>query len=142
LGTTEIAFSPDGRGKPWKIPPDEETSPHLRVLAIERTAIIRFLDAEIYFEETALRAISRQLHRLLLEEGHTRLVVNFAGVQHLPCALLGVLASLQKQIEPARGRIHLCGLAPLLRDMLRITRLDRVFNVYGDEVEALGLIAR
>src|SRR5262245_867225 len=35
----EVAPSPDGRGKSWEIPPDEGTSPRLRVQAIERTAI-------------------------------------------------------------------------------------------------------
>jgi hypothetical protein len=31
---------------------------------------------------------------------------------------------------------------PLLRDMVRITHLDRVFDVCGDEAEALGLVIR
>jgi anti-anti-sigma regulatory factor len=54
--------------------------------------------------------------------------------------MLGILASLQKKSVPAHDRIQLCGLDPLLRDMLRITHLDRVFDVHGDEAEALGLI--
>jgi anti-anti-sigma regulatory factor len=58
----------------------------------------------------------------------------------LSSELLGILASLQRQVDPARGRIQLCGLDPLLRDMLRITHLDGVFDVCDDEAEALGLL--
>jgi anti-anti-sigma regulatory factor len=55
------------------------------------------------------------------------------------CSLLGRLAALQKEVAPVRGRVRLCGLDPLLQDVLRITHLDRVFDVC-DEAEALGLI--
>jgi hypothetical protein len=56
--------------------------------------------------------------------------------------MLGKLAWLARQVEPVHGRIHLCGLDPLLRDMLRITHLDGVFDVCSDEAEALGLAVR
>jgi anti-anti-sigma factor len=139
---TEIALSPTGRGKSWEIRPDGGSSPRLRVQSIERTAIVRLLDAEIFFEEEAVHAVSRQLHRLIQAEGHTRLVVNFAGVHYVSSEVLGILAGLQKEVDPIRGSIVLCGLDPLLRDMVRITHLDRVFDVCGDEAEALGLILR
>jgi anti-sigma B factor antagonist len=112
----------------------------LRVCRVERTVVVRFEDAEILFEEGAVHTVGRELHRLIEEEGHTRLVVNFAGVRYLSSEVLGILASLQRKVDPVRGRVVLCGLDQLLRDMLRITHLDRVFDVYGDEAEALGLM--
>jgi anti-anti-sigma factor len=107
---------------------------------IERTALVRFEGAEILFEEEAVHAVGRELHRLIEEGGHTRLVVNFAGVRYISSEVLGILAALQRRAEAARGGIALCGLDPLLRDMVRITRLDRAFDVCGDEAEALGLM--
>ena len=103
---------------------------------IERAAILRFEGAEILFEESAVRAVSEQLNRLV-EEGHIRLLVNFGGVRYLSSDVLGILAAVHKKLDPARGRIQLCGLDPLLRDMLRITHLDRVLDVCTDEAEAL-----
>jgi anti-sigma B factor antagonist len=138
---TEAIFPADGRRAVDAFQEEAVGRPRLRLRTIERTVIVRFEDAEILFEESAVRAMSEQLHHLI-QEGHTRLLVNFAGVRYLSCAMLGVLASLQKKIEPARGRIHLCGLCPLLQDMVRITHLDRVFDVYGDEMEALDLMLR
>jgi hypothetical protein len=64
---TEISSS-DGRGKAWSIPPDQRKSPRLRVRIIERTAIVRFVDASILFEEAAVRAVSQQLQSAMAEE--------------------------------------------------------------------------
>ena len=90
------------------------------------------------------RSVSSRLLQVLFafREGHTRLVVNFAGVQYVSCAVLGVLAALQREVELTHGHVTLCGLGPLLRDMLRLTHLDRVFHICTDEAEALRLIAR
>jgi anti-anti-sigma factor len=85
--------------------------------------------------------VGRELRRLI-EEGHTRLVVNFAGVRYLSTEVLAILAGLQRKVDPARGNIVLCGLDPLLRDMVRIVHLDRVFDICGDEAEALGRMLR
>jgi anti-anti-sigma factor len=116
--------------------------PNLRVRTVERTVVVRFDDAEILFEEGAVHTVGRELHRLIEEDGHTRLVVNFAGVRYLSSEVLGILAGLQREVDPVRGSIVLCGLDSLLRDMLRITHQDRVFDICGDEAEALGLMLR
>ena len=121
---------------------DAAGRPNLRVWTVERTAVVRFEDAEILFEEGAVHTVGRELHRLIEEEGHTRLVVNFGGVRYLSSEVLGILAGLHKKVEPARGRIQLCGLDPLLREMVQITHLDQVFDVCGDEAEAVGLRPR
>jgi anti-anti-sigma factor len=127
--------------KARRISLEELNSPRLWVQAIERMALVRFLDAEILFEGAAVRAAGQQLHRLV-EEGHTRLVVNFHGVRYVSSEVLGVLAALQGEAASTRGRVALCGLDPLLHDMVRITHLDRVFDIHSDEAEALGLMAR
>jgi len=138
---TAVPSSDGSRGDRWDIS-EAAGRFRLRVRTVERTAVVRFEDAEILFEEGAVHAVGRELHRLIEEEGHTRLVVNFAGVRYLSSEVLGILAGLQRGDDPARGSIVLCSLDPLLRDMVRITHLDRVFEICGDEAEALGLMLR
>ena len=136
------ASSSDGsRGDRWDIS-EAAGRPRLRVRTVERTAVVRFEDAEILFEESAVHAVGRELHRLIEDEGHTRLVVNFAGVRYLSTEVLAILAGLQRKVDPVRGGLVLCGLDPLLRDMMRIAHLDRVFDICGDEAEALGRMLR
>ena len=136
---TEAVARTDDRGDPGNFPAQAD-APRLRVRTIEQAAILRFEGAEMLFEESAVRVVSEQLNRLV-EEGHIRLLVNFGGVRYLSSDVLGILAAVHKKIDPARGRIQLCGLDPLLRDMLRITHLDRVLDVCTDEAEALGPLA-
>ena len=136
---TEAVARTDDRGDPGNFPAQAD-APRLRVRTIEQAAILRFEGAEMLFEESAVRAVSEQLNRLV-EEGHIRLLVNFGGVRYLSSDVLGILAAVHKKIDPARGRIQLCGLDPLLRDMLRITHLDRVLDVCTDEAEALEVLA-
>ena len=136
----ETVARTDDRRNPGDFPAQADATPRLRVQTTERAAILRFEGADILFEESAVRAVSEQLNRLV-EEGHIRLLVNFGGVRYLSSDVLGILAAVHKKIDPARGRIQLCGLDPLLRDMLRITHLDRVLDVCTDEAEALGPLA-
>jgi anti-anti-sigma regulatory factor len=99
------------------------------VKTIDRTAIVQFVAAEIQFGPQEIRAFCDQLDRLV-DQGHTRLVLNLSGVKHLPGALLGRLAELQKKkLDLIRGRIQLCGLESPCQDVLRITHLDRIFDV-------------
>jgi anti-anti-sigma factor len=90
------------------------------------------MEVEFLFEEPSVRSVGDQLDRLV-EQGHTRLLLNLDGVRYLSCALIGRIAAIQEKLDPVRGRIRLCGLDPLLGDVLRITHLDRVFDSYGDE---------
>ena len=131
---------PDGRSGVETSSEDPAGPSRLLVRVIERVVIVRFVNSEMLFEEAAVRAVREQLSRLISEEGHTRLLLNFRGVRYLSATVLGILIGLKKKVDPARGCIQLCGLEPLLRDMLRITHLDSVFDVYTDEAEALGLI--
>ena len=138
---TEASSSNDSRGDRWDIS-EAAGRPRLRVRIVERTAVVRFEDSEILFEEGAVHAVGRELHRLIEDEGHTRLVVNFAGIRYLSTEVLAILASLQRKVDPVRGSIVLYGLDPLLRDIVRITHLHRVFDICEEEAEELGRMLR
>jgi anti-sigma B factor antagonist len=116
-----------------------ERGPRLRVRTIERTALVRFDAAAMLVTESDVRAVGEQLDRLV-EEGHTRLLLNLSGVRYLSSDVLAVLVRRQERLAASGGSLQLCGLDPLLRDMLRITHLDRLLNVCSDEAEALGLL--
>lgn len=138
-GTT-LEVSDNGRGEARAPAGDPDGPPELRVKAIERVAVARFMGTELLFEEDLVRAVGDRLDRLVMEEGHTRLVLNFSGVRYVSSDVLGRPAGLQKRLDPSGGRVRLCGLDPVLRDVLRVSHLDRVFDVCRDETDALGLI--
>ena len=140
LAIIDRADSPAGdAGGVGADPAERGRGPRLRVRTIERIALVRFEDAAMLLTESDVGAVGEQLDRLV-EQGHTRLLLNLAGVRYLSSDVLAVLVRRQERLAASGGSLQLCGLDPLLRDMLRITHLDRVLDVCSDEAEALGLL--
>jgi anti-anti-sigma factor len=70
--------------------------------------------------------------------GYVRILLNLQGVNFASGALLGSLASLHRELVKARGFLRLFGLEPIVRDALRICRLDTALEIYGSEEEAIS----
>src|SRR3954447_692992 len=144
-------MSADQARKPWDgapSPPDgasRSDRPHqrpaLRVRAVDGTAHVDIINAETLCAEEGISHLADQLHRLA-ESGHTRLVLNFREVRTMSSDVLGMLAALHRRLEKSRRRLAISGLDPVLREMLRICRLERVFDLHPEEAEALGAAAR
>ena len=58
-----------------------------------------------------------------------RLAIDLGGVQYLSSATLGELIRLKKKLSAVRGRLGLQHVHPDLVEVLRITRLDMVFDL-------------
>ena len=115
--------------------------PALRVRAVDGTAVVEIINAETLYAEEDISHLANQLHRLA-EDGHTRLVLNFREVNTMSSDVLGMLAALHRRLEKSRRRLAISGLDPVLRDMLRICRLERVLDLYPDEDKSSAAAAR
>jgi anti-anti-sigma factor len=111
--------------------------PRLSVRVIDGLAVIGIVNADVLVEGGAIRDLSAQLHRLV-DEGYTRLLMDFGSVRYMSSDMLATLAGLHLRVGRAGGRLGLCGLDPVLRDVLRICRLERVLDIHAEE-EVLGV---
>src|SRR5262245_62829808 len=109
--------------------------PHLRLESIDDVTVVSFIDSKIVSEEN-IQEVGEQLYTLV-EEGHSRLLLNFSNVQYLSSAALGKLINLKKKLGAVKGSMKLCCIHPDLLEVFRITRLDQVFEIYNDEQAAL-----
>ncbi|HEX5602754.1 MAG TPA: STAS domain-containing protein [Pyrinomonadaceae bacterium] len=77
--------------------------------------------------------------RRLLEEGKKRILLNLAGVSYVDSSGIGELVSSYTAIgkEPG-GQLKLLNLTQKIQDLLTITKLLTVFDVYDSEAEALN----
>ena len=82
----------------------------------------------------ALRTVIRRL----LEEGKKKVLLNLANVGYIDSSGIGELVSSFTAINKEGGQLKLLKLTQKLRDLLAITKLLTVFDVYDDEAEALG----
>jgi anti-sigma B factor antagonist len=66
------------------------------------------------------------------------LLVDFANVTYLDSSGLATLVEYYQTSRQFGGKIALYNLAPRIRNVLEIARLDRIFSVYPDEASALS----
>jgi len=76
--------------------------------------------------------------RRLLEEGKKKILLNLAGVGYIDSSGIGELVSSYTAIGKVGGQLKLLKLTQKLRDLLTITKLLTVFDVYDSEAEALN----
>ena len=86
-------------------------------------------------------AILREDIRRLLEEGKTRLLLNLAGVTHLDSAGMGLLVGAYATVSRSGGQLKLSNLTSRVKDLLIITKLCTVFEIYDDEASAIASFA-
>jgi len=113
--------------------------PHHGLAAEEvgRVLVLRFRQRSLLEEET-LRDVHLELTRLPTRGGRTRLLLDFAAVEHLSSVFVTTLMKLRELVRAAGGRLALCGLRPNVAELFRLTGADRAFAIYADELEALA----
>ena len=76
--------------------------------------------------------------RRLLDEGKNKILLNMGGVGYIDSSGIGELVSSFTAINKAGGQLKMLSLQKKLQDLLAITKLLTVFDVYDSESEALG----
>jgi len=76
--------------------------------------------------------------RRMLEEDKKKILLNLAGVGYIDSSGIGELVSSYTAIEKDGGQLKLLNLTEKLQDLLTITKLLTVFDVYESESEALN----
>jgi len=76
--------------------------------------------------------------RRLLGEGKNKLLLNLAGVGYIDSSGIGELVSSFTAVNKEGGVLKLLNLTQKIQDLLAITKLLTVFDVYDSEAEALS----
>ena len=74
----------------------------------------------------------------LLEEGRRNILLNLKGVTHIDSTGLGELIASFNALKKKDGQVKLLHLTQIVRELMTITKLLTVFDVYEDESEALS----
>jgi anti-sigma B factor antagonist len=70
-----------------------------------------------------------------------RVVLNLSEVKFASSSFIAGLVSLHKRIRAAEGKLVLCGLRPVIQEVLHGARLDKLFVIADDEENALAEFA-
>ncbi len=92
----------------------------------------------IFGEETA--ALRDEVKKILAE--NRSVILNLAGVNYIDSGGLGTLVSLYSIAKASGSTMKLANLTPRVGDLLQVTKLVTVFDVYEDEGQAIESLRR
>ncbi len=76
-----------------------------------------------------------------IDEQHNRIVVNLENVSFVDSTALSTLVHGMKGTRAKAGDLCLSGLQQPVRIIFELTRLDRVFDIYNSEEDAVQALA-
>ena len=110
---------------------------HLVVRRLEGVIVVQFGASKI-IDEKSVAEIGKKLDRLASAGPSSRLLLNFENVDQLSSSALGMLITLNRGMKMKGGVLKLCGIHPQVFQVFSITRLDRMFEIFSDEEQALA----
>jgi anti-sigma B factor antagonist len=82
-------------------------------------------------------ALLRKTIRELLDDGQTKILLNLGDVNYIDSSGIGELVSGFTAVRNRNGELKLLNLTKKVHDLLQITKLFTVFDVYNDEPTAV-----
>jgi anti-sigma B factor antagonist len=80
----------------------------------------------------------RDLVKRLAAQGERSFVLNMSGISHMDSSGLGLLLSIYSTIRSEGGDLKLLSIGDRVRDLLTMTKLAEVFQIFEDENRALA----
>lgn len=77
-----------------------------------------------------------------INDGKKYLILDFSGIDFIDSTGLGFLVSILKAAANQGGKLRICGLSLMLKDVFVMTKLDRVFDLDEDEEASLEALAQ
>ena len=90
-------------------------------------------------------AVIAQIGRELLEladEADSKLLLNFQGVTFMSSAMIDKLVLLSKKCAASKIVVKMCAIAPNIREVFEITRLNKMFSIYDSENDAFKAFSK
>lgn len=79
----------------------------------------------------------RKVVQQLVHDGYRKILVNLGGVVHIDSSGIGELMSIYTSLRNQGGDLKLMNLTKNVRNLLQVTRLYTVFDVYDDQTRAV-----
>jgi anti-sigma B factor antagonist len=114
----------------------DKANPNLSVSFHGPAAVATLTDEKI-LDETQLQGLEGSFLPLIEQNPKIQLVIDFSNVKFLTSSVLGLLIRISKKVYETDGKLRLCSINPKIMEIFRITRLDRIFEIYPDVDEAM-----
>ncbi len=99
--------------------------------------IVATLEDEKILDDTQLQALSDSFLPLIEQNDGLQLIIDFSKVKFLTSSVLGLLIRVSKKIYEKDGALRLCSINPKIQEVFKITRLDKIFEIFPDWEDAM-----
>jgi anti-sigma B factor antagonist len=99
--------------------------------------IVEFTNNRI-LDEANIAEIGNTLGAMIEEVDNPKLLLDFATVDHLSSAALGMLINANNKIRERNGQLRLAGIKPQIMEVFVITKLNKLFRIFPARAEALA----
>lgn len=107
------------------------------ILDVERRGEAAVVIPRGRISETVVHQLERELTRSL-EQGASVIVLDMGEVPYVTSTCLGALMLAHKRARKAGGGLRVARPQPLVRQILEVTKLFKLFGVYDSVEEALA----
>jgi anti-sigma B factor antagonist len=114
-----------------------ETIPPLSVTRHKDIRIVEFTNNRI-LDEANIADIGNTLGALIEEAENPKVLLDFATVDHLSSAALGMLINANNKIRERSGQLRLTNIKPQILEVFVITKLNKLFRIFPGRAEALA----
>ena len=109
----------------------------LSVSEVGDVTVVRFVDQKI-LDVAKIQQLGQELFDLVEVDGRNKILLNFTSVEFLSSAALGKLITLDKKVKGQGGALKLSNIRPEIYEVFAITKLNKLFDIKDDEVDALA----
>ena len=114
-----------------------ESIPPVSVSEQKDIRIVEFTNNKI-LDEANIAEIGASLNGLIDENDGPKLVLDFANVDHLSSAALGMLINANNRVKQKNGQLRLTNIKPQIFEVFVITKLNKLFRILATRTEALS----
>ena len=112
----------------------------LKVSKLGAITQVEFVDRNI-LDESNIQQIGDELNTIIDEVPTPKVLIRFANVEHLSSAALGALITVNNRVKGKDGELRLSEIDPQIREVFKITKLDKIFQIFDNADEALSSFA-
>ncbi len=113
----------------------------LEVSEVGDVTIVRFVDRKI-LDEANIQEMGQELFQLVEEEHRKNILLNFSLVDFLSSAALGKLITLDRKVKAHQGKLRLSNIGTNIQEVFVITKLNKLFQIFDDEAQAIASFAK
>lgn len=105
----------------------DDAKGEIRIIAIDA---VRLVDA------VAIDQCFREIVEVINRTEESNVLLHFGRLAFMSSAALGMLIRVNKKCKEFGIALKLCNIAPDIRQVFKITSMDKIFEIYDDDAQA------